>query len=100
MRDLYLRFADADEMRTQLIAAGFMDDKEQGGLYHPDISLDVIGIIAVPTEIKNPEAENEIIKYVNEPGYHANLRVTDDSLELASLDAFAVFPDNPNRVWA
>ncbi len=28
------------------------------------------------------------------------LRVTDDSLVLASLDAFTVFPDSPYRVWA
>jgi len=41
MRDLYLRFNDADEMRTQLIAAGFVDEEEQGGIYHPDISLDI-----------------------------------------------------------
>lgn len=100
MRDIYLRFTDAEEMRTQLIAAGFMDDEEQGGLYHPDISLDVIGVIVVPTEIQNAGEENETIQYANLPGYHANLRVTDDSLELASLEAFAVFPDSPYRVWA
>ena len=100
MRDLYLRFSDADEMRMQLIAAGFVDDEEQGDLYHPDISLDVIGVIVVPTEIQNAGEENEIIRYANLPGFHANLRVTDDSLELASLDAFAVFPDSPYRVWA
>ena len=100
MKDLYLRFTDAAEMRTKLIKAGFMDDEEQGGLYHPDISLDVIGVIAVPTEIKNAGEENETIQYANLPGFHVNLRVTDDSLELASLDAFAVFPDSPYRVWA
>ncbi|MFZ3618854.1 hypothetical protein ACOYA6_06355 [Leclercia barmai] len=100
MRDLYLRFNDADEMRTQLIAAGFVDDEEQGGLYHPDISLDIVGVITVPAEVINPGEENEVIKYVSLPGFHANLRVTDDSLELASLDAFGVFPDSPYRVWA
>jgi hypothetical protein len=100
MRDIYLRFTDAEEMRTQLIAAGFMDDEEQGGLYHPDISLDVIGAITVATEIQNAGEENETIQYANLPGFHVNLRVTDDSLELASLDAFAVFPDSPYRVWA
>lgn len=100
MRDLYLRFNDADQMRTQLIAAGFVDDEGQGGLYHPKVSLDVIGVITVTTEIQNPGEENEVIKFASLPGYHVNLRVTDDSLGLASLDAFAVFPESPNRVWA
>jgi len=100
MRDIYLRFTDAEEMHKQLITAGFVEDEEQGGLYHPQISLDVVGVIAIPTEIQNAGEENEIIKYANLPGYHVNLRVTDDSLELASLDAFAVFPDSPYRVWA
>ncbi|URO01289.1 hypothetical protein NB069_10605 [Leclercia adecarboxylata] len=100
MRDLYLRFNDAAEMRMQLIAAGFVDDDEQGGLSHPDISLDVVGVIIVPGEIINPGEENETIKYTTEPGYHVNLRVTDDSLELASLDPFNVFPATPYRVWA
>ncbi|MEL2243612.1 hypothetical protein PAS25_21825 [Leclercia adecarboxylata] len=100
MKDLYLRFNDAAEMRIQLIAAGFVDDEEQGVLYHPDISLDVVGVITVPSEITNPGQENEVIKYVSLPGYHANLRVTDDSLELASFDAFGVFPDSPYRIWA
>ncbi|WP_313228363.1 hypothetical protein [Leclercia sp.] len=84
----------------QLIAAGFMDDEGQGGLFHPAISLDVVGVITVPVEVINPGEENEIIKYTTEPGYHANLRVTDDSLELASLDPFNVFPATPYRVWA
>jgi len=100
MKDLYLRFADADEMRTQLIAAGFMDDEEQGGLYHPDISLDIVGVITVPAEVINPGEENEIIKYVNEPGYHANLRVMNDELDLSPLHDFIVTPKTPARVWA
>ncbi len=100
MRDLYLRFADADEMHTQLIAAGFLVDEEQGCLYHPDISLDVVGVITVPGEIINPGQDDEIIKYVNEPGYHANLRVMNDELDLSSLEDFIVTPKTPMRVWA
>ena len=100
MRNLYLRFNDADQMRTQLIAVGFIDDEGQGGLYHPDISLDVIGVIAVPTEIKNTGEEKEIITFVNEPGYHANLRVMNDELDLSSLHDFVVNPKTPARVWA
>ncbi len=100
MRDLYLRFNDADEMCAQLIAAGFMDDEGQGGLYHPDISLDIVGVIAVPGEVINPGEENEVIKYTTEPGYHVNLRVMNDSLDLSGLNDFVVKPKTPARVWA
>lgn len=100
MRDLYLRFNDADEMRTQLIAAGFVDDNGQGGLYHPAISLDIVGVITLPAEVINPGEENEIIKYTTEPGYHVNLRVMNDSLDLTGLNDFVVTPKKPARVWA
>lgn len=100
MKDLYLRFADAEEMRKRLIGAGFMVDGEQGCLYHPDISLDVVGVITVPGEIINPGQNDEIIKYVNEPGYHANIRVMNDELDLSTLDDFIVTPKTPARVWA
>jgi len=100
MRDLYLRFNDADQMRTQLIAVGFVDDEGQGGLYHPDISLDIVGVITVAAEVINPGEENEIIKYTTEPGYHVNLRVMNDSLDLSGLNDFVVTPTTPARVWA
>ncbi len=100
MKDLYLRFNDADEMRTQLIAVGFVDDEEQGSLYHPNISLDIVGVITVPAEVINPGEENEIIKYTTEPGYHVNLRVMNDSLDLSRLNDFMVTPKTPARVWA
>ena len=100
MRDLYLRFNDAEEMRTQLIATGFMDDEGQGMLSHPGISLDIIGVITVPAEVIDPGEENEIIKYTTEPGFHVNLRVMDDSLDLSGLNDFLVKPKTPARVWA
>ncbi len=100
MRDLYLRFNDADKMRTQLIAAGFVDDEVQGGLYHPDISLDIVGVITVPAEVINSGEENEVIKYTTEPGYHANLRVMNNSFDLSVLNDFMVTPKTPARVWA
>lgn len=94
MRDLYLRFADADEMRTKLIEAGVVVDEEQGGLYHPEISLDVVGIIT--TTIGDAES----VEYVTEPGYHVNLRVINDDLDLSQLNGFVVSPKTPARVWA
>lgn len=100
MRDLYLRFADAEEMHAQLIPAGFVADEEQGGLYHPDISLDVVGVITVPTESQNVGEENEAVTHASLPGYHVNLRVMNDSLDLSNLDEFTVNPTTPARVWA
>ncbi len=100
MRDLYLRFNDANQMRTQLIAAGFVDDEGQGGFYHPDISLDIVGVITVPAEVINSGEENEVIKYTTEPGYHANLRVMNNSFDLSGLNDFVVTPKTPARVWA
>lgn len=100
MRDLYLRFNDANQMRTQLIAAGFVDDEGQGGFYHPDISLDIVGVITFPAEVINPGEENEILKFITEPGYHVNLRVMNDSLDLSGLNDFVVTPKTPARVWA
>lgn len=94
MKDLYLRFADADEMRMQLIEAGFVVDEDKSGLYHPDISLDVVGIIT------NSIGDAESVEYVTEPGYHVNLRVTNDDLDLSALNGFAVTPKTPARVWA
>lgn len=94
MRDLYLRFADADVMRAKLIEAGFVVDEEQGGLYHPDINLDVVGVIT--TSIGDAES----VEYVTEPGYHVNLRVINDDLDLSKLDGFVVTPKTPARIWA
>lgn len=94
MRDLYLRFSDAAEMRHELIEFGFQNDEEQGGLYHPGICLDVIGVISTAV------GEEEPFEYITEPGYHLNLRVVDDALDLSGLDSFTVNPKTPARVWA
>ena len=94
MKDLYLRFADANEMRLQLMAVGFIEDKEGGGLYHPDMCLDVVGVIT------NSIGDAESVEYVTEPGYHVNLRVINDDLDLSKLNDFVVSPKTPARVWA
>lgn len=93
MRDLCLKFADASEMKKGLLSAGFSEI--DGGLYHPSISLDVLAVVYEP---RNPGMENT--KYIALPGYHANIRVTDDLLDLAALDDFIVNPKTPFRVWA
>ena len=95
MRGFYLRFADADEMQLVLLAFGFQHDEEQGGLYHPDVYLDVIGVMYEPV---NPGEENSA--FVALPGYHVNARAVDDQIDLSSLDGFTVYPVTPSRVWA
>ncbi len=94
MKDLYLRFPSEEEAQQKLIAFGFEHKEEQGGLYHPDICLDVVGVIITST------GDAESMEYVTEPGYHVNLRVVNDDLDLSSLNGFAVNPKTPARVWA
>jgi len=94
MRDLYLRFTDADEMRQKLTDFGFQLDEEQGGLHHPDICIDVVGVISTTTD------ESEDAEYITEPGFHVNIRVINNQLDLSSLSEFTVYPETPTRVWA
>ncbi|WP_336657580.1 hypothetical protein [Leclercia adecarboxylata] len=94
MRDLYLRFADAEEMHQQLTDFGFQADEDQGVIYHPEICLDVVGVISTVTD------EDEAAVYAAEPGFHVNIRVINDQLDLTGLSEFAVYPKTPARVWA
>jgi len=98
MMDLYLRFADADEMRRELLAAGFQVD-DGGDIYHPHVSMNILGEL-VSTEIINPGEEGEIIKCTTLPGYHINLRVNNPALELGALRQYMVNPSAPYCVWA
>lgn len=93
MRDYCLKFADASEMKQALMIAGFSE--ADGGLYHPGMFLDVLAVISEPV---NPGMEKT--KYKELPGYHANIRVTDDLLDLSVLNDFIVIPKTPIRVWA
>lgn len=94
MKDLYLRFSSDKEAQQQLIAFGFEYNEEQGGLYHPDICLDVVGIITTSV------GDGDTVEYITEPGYHVNLRIINGGLDLSKLNGFAVNPKTPARVWA
>lgn len=95
MKDLYLRFADAAEMQQSLLAFGFTVDEEQGWLCHPDINIDVAGVLCEPKDADDEESGHILL-----PGYHINLRVLNDELDMSALDKFAVSPETPLRVWA
>lgn len=99
MRDLFLKFKDGDEMSQQLKAIGFIPD-EYGTLTHPDINLDIIGTISILSEVIGEGTDNQTEKYIKKEGYHANLRVIDDDIDLTSLEEYLVYPENPVRVWA
>lgn len=101
MKDLYLRFKDAAEMRRILLDFGFTEI--YGQLYHDTISLDVIG------KITSQEQPQEIVEGIfhdeAEPssvnlGYHANIRIPDDDVDTSTLDPYAISPETPSRVWA
>lgn len=92
MKDLYLRFETEVEAKIQLIKLGF--NEEQSDLYHSGISLDLVGAIV------HSSGEGDSIKLTPEEGYHVNLRVMNDELDLSSLDEFIISPKTPYRVWA
>lgn len=101
MKDLYLRFENAAEMRRILLEFGFSE--EYGQLCHSTVSLDIIG------EITNDEQPQEVVEgvFIDEPelsdytkGYHANIRIPDDDIDTSALDTYAISPETPSRVWA
>lgn len=94
MRDLYLRFKDANEMRQRFITTGFVAD-EYGDLSLSGVCVDIIGNIYTTD---NPDAEEPV--YKAEPGWHVNLRVVNDDLDMTALDEFVIHPATPARVWA
>lgn len=99
MKDLYLRFEDAAEMRRVLISFGFKED-QNNYLYYTGISLDVIGKM---TQSDNGKIVEGI--FIDEPstsssGYHVNIRISEDDLDTHILDPYVISPETPSRVWA
>lgn len=95
MKDLCLRFADKAEMQLVLIKIGFQEDEAHSGLHHPEIAVDIIGQIQ---KLKILEDDNS--GFITIPGYHVNLRVVNDQMDLSVLDDFIITPSTPIRVWA
>lgn len=93
MRDIYLRFSSKEEMQQQLIKSGF--EENDGWLFHPGVCLDIVGLIY--TEGNDIEEEPE---YKADEGWHANIRITDDSINFPELLPFTIEPKSPSRVWA
>jgi hypothetical protein len=95
--DFMLRFATEAEATATLyeqVATAF-DDEGAPTEYEPRAkfrNIDVIGVIYEPSD--DPDAEPVAL-----PGWHINVRALDGE-DVSGLDAFAVHPASPVRVWA
>jgi hypothetical protein len=79
--DHYLRFPDQPAALAAFAALGMTHDEQLSQGSH-QFALHEVGEI--------PGLE----------GWHVNLRVIDDALDVSSLEPFAVHPRNPVNVWA
>ncbi len=89
MQDLYLSFAD------EAIAHGILFDSEQP-LFR---NIDVIGVIYKSTGEMLQGEDGPYPEMAPVPGWHVNVRLADDE-DGADLQAHAVAPVTPVRVWA
>lgn len=80
MRDLYLKFDNREDCRAALQLVGAWDSAM--------MAIDDIGTLFKPVDEQ----------YVKLKGYHANLRVMDET-DLSSLEKYRVYPVTPLRVW-
>jgi len=99
MNDLYLKFADKAEADSVLYTTTDEVTDEEGAVVQEATSkpnfanIDVLGTIyeAIPEDA--PEDYEPVAK----DGYHVNVRHKEQAPE---LDAYAVTPTNPRRIWA
>jgi hypothetical protein len=90
--DLYLRFSSEQVAYEQLLAAGLLQEVEEG--YAPvDASVDYIGVIYKPTGTDDEQMAPL-------PGWHVNVRLSPDKTCPESLQSAVVSPVAPVRVWA
>ena len=100
--DFFLRFDTEAEANAALFTeqTNVQDDVVETVLVPKYAAVDVIGVIYKPTGNVLP-AEDESGEAVDEmaplKGWHVNVRHTD---EVPELEAFRVFPKNPQRGWA
>jgi len=90
--DLYLRFSSEQVAYEQLLAAGLLQEVEEG--YAPvDASVDYIGVIYKPTGTDDEQMAPL-------PGWHVNVRLSADKTCPEPLQSAVVSPVAPVRVWA
>jgi len=99
MIDLYLMAATEAEMLAALTAAGVINDE---GFPAAGVSLDHIGPFSRVTGFKKAKrkADDPIPIMADYPGWHTNLRLTED-IDTSALLAYIIdTPTAPYRVWA
>lgn len=84
MIDLMLRFGDEAEWAR----LGLKPDR--------NLLIDIVGTIRKPIQQSTDDGD-QVMRAV--PGWHVNIRCSDDR-DLSMLDAVAVTPDEPARIWA
>jgi hypothetical protein len=101
--DIFLKFKDADEANEVLFTeqTNVQGDVIETVLVPKYAAVDVVGTIykATGQTIQTQDGENYYTSEVMEsvPGWHVNVRHTDEAPE---LEAYKVTPQNPVRGWA
>ena len=97
--DYFLKFADEAEANAALFTeqTNVQGDVVETVLVPKYAAVDVVGIVYKPTGkmLKTPEGPVPEMKAV--PGWHVNVRHTEEAPELAP---YQVFPVTPSRAWA
>ena len=98
-QDFMLRFADQAEAESVLFdeQTSVQDDVVETVKVPKYAAIDVIGTIYKPTGKTLTTDEGPVPEMAPVPGFHANVRHTEDAPELA---AFQVTPQSPVRGWA
>lgn len=101
MKDFYLKFADEAEANSVLYTTTpAVLDEETNVVSEETVkanyrNIDVIGVLYEAVVIEDPENPPAPVPM---EGWHVNVRVVDDENE-QPLEAFAVVPKLPRRIW-
>lgn len=83
MTDLYLKFTDQPEAISVMADYTYTDDEGNVHL----------------SQGSHQWALWEVGEIVGKDGWHVNLRVIDDTLDVSALEPYSVAPRNPACVW-
>ena len=86
MKDIYLRFPTRDDALTVLRGLGMTYTDDEGEEH--------------ASQGSHAFAMWEVGEIAGVEGWHINLRVIDESLDLSALDPYSVTPAAPRCVWA
>lgn len=102
MIDYYLKFADEAQANSVLYTTTDEITDQEGVVVQEASSkpnydnTDIIGTIYNPTGVVDTVDGFDVPVMVALDGYHVNIR---HSVEAPELDAYAVTPTNPRRIW-